>query len=170
MHTLKAATRALWLTAILMIPFCLCGQSAKPLELCAALANFQAFAGKVITVEGAYIVGREIEALYGTSCKPVFVNGVSRPVAAWLRFRRVSGMETNQESIQTFREFVIRHRASAENPGIQVTIMGRLNTEDEIPTYTDPSGKKQLLGFGHLGAFPSQIDVIDIHVIDRDKR
>lgn len=145
-------------------------ETKRVLNLCEVLRDFDHHAGQVIEVEGDYIVGRESIGLYEKCEPPITFAGVVVPTAVAVRFpqaMRIGDHAVDFDSLRRLREDVQQDRRRASGPGFRVVIKGRLNSADEISWYVDKSGQRRPMGFGHLSAFPFQIELIRVVSINK---
>ncbi len=123
---------------------------AGVMSVCEISKDFPAFRDKVVTVRGVYFYGlrQECTQKCTSSLWPSFINLQGSDDATWADLNKAE------------REVETEAKATGKRFEIWVTVVGRLQTIVK-PSPLGPCDRKRWErgGYGHLGAFPSQITV-----------
>jgi hypothetical protein len=160
-------TRQAAIRLSLLVFFGLAGSAADSppatKSLCDILLDYDKYQGTIIELEADYKRGRELQGLFEPGCsKPLIIRGTRWPMAVSLRFPDggfVGGSPVNRDS---FKALETAGNKAADNKGLRVIVKGRLNSSSENRFYVNRDGQRKHLGFGHLGVFPYQIELVEV--------
>jgi hypothetical protein len=115
--------------------------------------------GAVTSVRGEYRQGREVSGLYGDCGGRVLIAGASWPVAIHVVAAAdpFNDRRIDPSSLDKLRQ---AYRSKCNNWRILATLMGRFRSAGSNSGYTSSNGEAMHMGFGHLGVFGAQIEII----------
>jgi hypothetical protein len=142
-------------------------QQTPTVGVCDVMQNLESYSGKIITVRGEVYFSREVSALGDRQCTFSFeAAGRKWPNAFWLAGSKpgndTSVADHRQEEflsavLSSLMELYWRAAPITEPPyAVSAVFTGVLTTNKEYWASHVPAG------FGHLGAYPAQLDVIAV--------
>ncbi len=151
----------------------------KTLTVCELLKDVRSYNGKIVAVRGEWSVGEEHNLLQnegGKPCPQRFVtSGFVWPDAIDLRPGDPEDFpvpfEIDESDIQCMlREAEDRSKTKEDEPAITVaTFIGLLITREEFELVKTPGPVVEIrgLGFGHLGAFPAELQYKTLRCVEK---
>ena len=129
--------------------------SPATLDVCTALRRIESLDGKIVTVRGKFISGRELTELAADTACPgdLMIEGVK-----WAWAMEYSAQSSNDKLGNILKSGECRPPECR----ILVTVTGRLVSNRRQPIFTDRDGRTSHIGFGAFNVFPALINVFEV--------
>jgi len=150
----------------LLCPSLICSQEQPVLTICELFENLDAYAGKIVKIQGQVLTSRHSFALGQKDCsRPFSTGGAKWPTALNLVRAGSRTLESpvafslNQESVERMDKILcFLHSTSASQLGVEITatFVGELQTRNYL-LVNRPRANGAIRGFGDGGSFPAQL-------------
>jgi hypothetical protein len=150
-----------------LFPFSAIAQGeSKPLTLCNFFQRLDSHNGQRVTISGAYRYGFEVSGLYSDACiPPAILDGREIVPHVYLVFLPIASLsEVSAANMAKFEQAVDESRTKPVS--IYITVTGVLTTVSQSePLITSDGRRMKVRMFGHLGAFPAQLNISSVDAI-----
>ena len=134
----------------------------EAVDVCSALRRIDDLDGKIVVIRGEYIGGPEVNGLFGQCDEKMMIGGNLWPSAISIRPATVAVAEANQKEWDSasLSRLSGAFRTRCSSCKVTATLTGRLKSSQGNASYSDREGKIYHLGFGHLGVFGAELEIL----------
>lgn len=138
-----------------------CNAAERPLAVCEVFKSPATYNGKIITVQGKLLAGREVFALGGAVCEESATATVEHTVRAIsLSLTKKHQSKAEHESIRKMDillSFLHENTADALGVDIFATFTGELRIDSGAAVFMQPGMPSPPKAYGHMGGFSAQL-------------